>query len=82
MARSLFEAGEFIEAYVDTSLAVCEARDPKGLYKKARQGQIKNFTGFDSPYETPEKPELRIDTSEVSAEDAAARIIQVCLQND
>lgn len=75
MARSLFETGEFIEVHIDASLAVCEERDPKGLYKKVRQGTIRNFTGFDSPYDIPEKPEIRIDTETVSAEEAAAKII-------
>jgi len=75
MARSLFEEGEFIEVHVDASLALCEERDPKGLYKKVRRGAITNFTGFDSPYDRPEKPEIRIDTETVSAEEAASRII-------
>ena len=61
MARDLFPEGEFVEVFVDTPLAVCEARDVKGLYQKARQGQIKNFTGITSPYETPEAPEIRIE---------------------
>ncbi|MFT6958895.1 MAG: bifunctional enzyme CysN/CysC [Halieaceae bacterium] len=76
MARSLFEKDEFIEVHVDTSLAVCEQRDPKGLYKKVRQGVIQNFTGFDSPYDKPENPEIKIDTERVSAEDTAAQIIE------
>ena len=75
MARSLFEEGEFIEVHVDASLALCEERDPKGLYKKVRRGAITNSTGFDSPYDRPEKPEIRIDTETVSAEEAASRII-------
>ena len=62
MARELLEPGEFIEIFIDTPLEVAEARDPKGLYRKARAGEIKNFTGIDSPYEPPEQPELRIDT--------------------
>tara|TARA_R110002073_G_scaffold18343_2_gene68142 strand:- start:222 stop:1358 length:1137 start_codon:yes stop_codon:yes gene_type:complete len=76
MARSLFEKGEFIEVHIDASLAVCEERDPKGLYKKVRQGAIQNFTGFDSPYDVPENPEIRIDTETTSAEDAATKIIE------
>ncbi len=76
MARSLFADKEFIEVHVDASLAVCEQRDPKGLYKKARQGGIKNFTGLDSPYEIPQNPELRIDTVTVSAEDAATMVVK------
>lgn len=75
MARSLFEEGEFIEVHIDASLAVCEERDPKGLYKKVRQGALSNFTGFDSPYDIPENPEIKIDTEAICAEDAAARII-------
>ena len=75
MARGLFDAEEFIEIFVDASLEVCEARDPKGLYKKARQGQIKNFTGLDSPYEPPLQPEMVIDTVELTPEQAADRII-------
>lgn len=71
LARELMEDGEFIEVYVNTSLALAETRDPKGLYKKARAGEIANFTGIDSPYEPPEDPEITIDTEQVSAEDAA-----------
>lgn len=75
LARSLFAEGEFLEIFVDTPLAEAERRDPKGLYKKARAQQLKNFTGIDSPYEAPESPEIRIDTTTVSAEDAAAQIV-------
>ncbi|MBI1366616.1 MAG: sulfate adenylyltransferase subunit CysN [Alphaproteobacteria bacterium] len=75
MARELVEDGEFLEVYVSTPLAVCEQRDVKGLYAKARRGEIKNFTGIDSGYEAPTHPELTLDTSKVSAEDAAARIV-------
>jgi bifunctional enzyme CysN/CysC len=75
MARALFKDGEFIEIYVDTPLSIAEQRDPKGLYKKARRGEIKNFTGIDSPYEEPEAPEIRIDTSSLSVEDAADRVL-------
>lgn len=75
MARELLEAGEFMEVYVDTSLDEAERRDTKGLYRKARLGQIKNFTGIDSPYEPPENPELTLDTSELSAEQAADLVI-------
>ncbi|MFT4862405.1 MAG: bifunctional enzyme CysN/CysC [Pseudohongiellaceae bacterium] len=82
MARSLFADKEFIEVHVDASLAVCEQRDPKGLYKKARQGGIKNFTGLDSPYEIPQNPELRIDTVAVSAEDAATAIMAWLFKQD
>jgi bifunctional enzyme CysN/CysC len=75
MARSLFEEGEFIEVHVNASLAVCEQRDPKGLYKKVRQGVIQNFTGFDSPYDKPENPEIKIESETVPAEEAASKII-------
>jgi len=75
LARSLVEEGEFIEAHMDTPLSVAEERDPKGLYKKARRGELSNFTGIDSPYEAPEAPEILIDTSTMSAEQAAERVI-------
>ncbi len=75
MARALVEAGEFIEVFVDTPLAQAEARDVKGLYKKARSGQLKNFTGIDSPYEAPEDAEIRLDTALLTPEAAAARVI-------
>ncbi len=75
MARTLFEQHEFIEVYVNTSLDVCEQRDPKGLYRKARSGEIKNFTGLDSPYEAPERAELTLDTVTMSVEEAADNII-------
>ena len=75
MARELFAPGEFFEVFVDTPLAEAERRDVKGLYRKARRGELKNFTGIDSPYEIPEAPEIRIDTTAVSAEQAAARVI-------
>ncbi len=75
MARSLMADGEFIEVYVDTTLAEAEKRDTKGLYRKARLGQIKNFTGIDSPYEPPEHAELRLNTTDMSAEQAAEVVI-------
>jgi bifunctional enzyme CysN/CysC len=75
MARALFESGEFYEIHVDTSLAVAEARDVKGLYKKARRGELKNFTGIDSPYEPPENPEIYIDTSRATPEDSASTVV-------
>jgi bifunctional enzyme CysN/CysC len=77
LARSLVAEDEFIEVHVDTPLEVAESRDVKGLYKKARSGQLSNFTGIDSPYEAPESPELRIDTVELTAERAADRIIEL-----
>ena len=75
MARALFEPGEFFEVFVDTPLVEAERRDVKGLYRKARRGELKNFTGIDSPYERPEHPEIRIDTTSVSPEEAAERIV-------
>ena len=80
MARALLGEGEFIEVHVDTPLEVAEARDVKGLYKKARAGALKNFTGIDSPYEAPESPEIRIDTTATTAEDAAEAIVQALRQ--
>ncbi len=76
LARELAEDGEFVEIHVDTPLEVAEARDVKGLYKKARAGEIKNFTGIDSPYEPPENPEIRVDTIANSAEEAAELILE------
>ena len=75
MARALVEPGEFFEVHVDTSLAAAEARDVKGLYKKARRGELKNFTGIDSPYEPPEAAEVHLDTALLSPEDAASQVI-------
>jgi bifunctional enzyme CysN/CysC len=75
MARELVAPGEFIEIFVDTPLADCERRDPKGLYKKARRGELKNFTGLDSPYEAPRNPELTLDALNDSPGDLADRII-------
>jgi bifunctional enzyme CysN/CysC len=80
MARELVEQGEFIEVFVNTPLAVAESRDPKGLYKKARAGEIKNFTGIDSVYEAPENPELTIDTTQDTPEDAANRIVRYLVE--
>ncbi|HRP76467.1 MAG TPA: adenylyl-sulfate kinase [Rhodocyclaceae bacterium] len=75
MARGLLPEGEFIEVHVDTPLEVAEQRDVKGLYKKARRGELKNFTGIDSPYEAPENPEIRIDTTAFDADAAADSIV-------
>ena len=81
MVRAMLPAGEFIEIFVDTPLVEAERRDVKGLYRKARAGQLKNFTGIDSPYEAPQKPELRIDTTSESPELAAERIVDYVLGN-
>jgi bifunctional enzyme CysN/CysC len=75
MARELVEEGEFMEVFIDTPLEVCEQRDPKGLYAKARRGEIRNFTGIDSDYERPELAEIVLDTSQTSPEDAANAIV-------
>jgi bifunctional enzyme CysN/CysC len=75
LARGVVAADEFCEVHVDTPLAVAEQRDPKGLYAKARRGELPHFTGIDSPYERPEHPELRVDTTELTAEQAADQII-------
>lgn len=76
MVRARFEPGNFIEVFVDAPLAVAEARDPKGLYRRARAGEIAQFTGIDSPYEPPETPEVRIDTTTVRPEAAAELILR------
>ncbi|KWF05981.1 sulfate adenylyltransferase subunit CysN [Burkholderia pseudomultivorans] len=80
MARAMVGADEFVEVFVDTPLAIAEERDPKGLYRKARRGELKHFTGIDSPYEPPAQPELRIDTVTEAPEDAAARIVAYLLR--
>ena len=79
MARELLEPGEFVEVYVSTPLAVAEGRDPKGLYKKARSGELRNFTGIDSPYEPPTDPELELDTTDSTPDQAADRVL-ACLR--
>ena len=79
MVRDLMAPGEFIEVFVNTPLAVAEQRDVKGLYKKARAGQLKNFTGIDSPYEAPEAPELTVNTVELTPEEAADRVVAAIL---
>lgn len=75
MVRSIVPEGEFIEVFVDTPLEVAEERDVKGLYKKARSGELKNFTGIDSPYEGSQNAEIRVNTVEMSAEEAAEYIV-------
>ena len=75
MVRGMMDEGEFVEIFVDTPLEVCEQRDVKGLYAKARAGELPNFTGISSPYEAPQDPEIRIDTTQLSAEEAAEQII-------
>ena len=80
MARELVEAGEFLEVFVDTPIEICMQRDPKGLYQKAKTGEIKNFTGIDSPYEPPLAPEVHIDTTLTSPDAAADRIVRLIEQ--
>lgn len=75
MVRNLFSSGEFVEVYMETPLEVCEHRDPKGLYRKARAGEIRHFTGIDSPYEPPLEPEIRLDTSKMSIEECIATLM-------
>ncbi len=82
MARRLFSDTEFIEVFVDTPLSECEKRDVKGLYAKARRGELKNFTGIDSAYERPEHAELVLDTCSYSAEDCVEQIMQYLLPTD
>ncbi len=77
MARDLFAAGEFLEVFVDTPIEICERRDPKGLYKQARAGRIKNFTGISSAYETPEAAEIRLDGGKATAEDLTEQVMRM-----
>ncbi len=77
MARTLVPEGEFFEVFIDAPLAVAEERDPKGLYKKARAGELRNFTGIDSPYEAPGAPDLRIDTTALGPEEGADAVIEL-----
>lgn len=81
MVRDLVGAGEFIEIHMSTPLSVCEQRDPKGLYKKARQGEIKNFTGIDSAYEEPDRPEIILNTAECDTEACAEQVIAYLRRN-
>lgn len=73
--RAIMQPGEFIEIFVDASLETCEKRDPKGLYKKARAGEIKGFTGIDDPYEAPEKPELVLDSNNKGIDELAQEVV-------
>ena len=77
LARTRFEPGEFIEVFVDTPIEECERRDPKGLYAKARRGELANFTGIDSQYEAPKAPEIRLDTVAHNAEECVDRILSI-----
>ena len=77
IVRDMMAPGEFIEIFIDTPLSVAEERDVKGLYAKARSGQLKNFTGIDSPYEAPDTPEIHIDTTKMDSERAAEEIVKL-----
>lgn len=81
MARDLVEQGEFLEIFIDTPIEVAEQRDPKGLYKKVRRGELKNFTGIDSPYEAPENAEVRVNTTNQAPEQAAEQIVNYLIEN-
>jgi adenylylsulfate kinase len=80
--RNLVDKGDFIEVYVKCPLEVCEQRDPKGLYKKARAGEIKNFTGIDDPYEEPENPEIVVETDKMSVEQCVDKIVNYLIENN
>ena len=80
-ARKLISNDDFIEVYCKASLDVCEARDVKGLYKRARAGEIKNYTGIDSPYEEPENPELTINTNDETLDNSVSKILSFLEQN-
>lgn len=82
LVRDLVGKGEFIEVFIDTPLKVCESRDPKGLYKKARAGEIKHFTGIDSPYEKPIQSEIHIYNDDISIEQACEQIIEYLVKNN
>ena len=79
MVRALFPAGEFFEVFIDTPLELAEARDVKGLYKKARSGTLKNFTGIDSAYDVPVDPEIHIDTTKITPDQAASLIVDLLM---
>jgi bifunctional enzyme CysN/CysC len=79
MVRAMLPQGDFFEIFIDTPIAEAERRDPKGLYRKARAGEIANFTGISSPYEAPENPEIRVDTTRESPEAAAERIVETIM---
>ncbi len=82
LAREILEDGEFIEIFVDTPLEICEQRDPKGLYKKARAGELKNFTGIDSTYEPPQNPEITVNGAITTVEELAEKIVRIIIRGD
>jgi len=81
MARAKLEEKEFIEVFIDTPIAICEQRDPKGLYKKARAGEIKDFTGIDSSYDVPKNAEIHIDTTDLSIAQCAQQVVDYLVQH-
>ena len=80
LVRELFQNNQFLEVFIDSSLETCENRDPKGMYKKARNGEIKNFTGIDSPYEPPENPEIHIVNNSITLDEASNQIINYLIE--
>ena len=82
LVKSLFNKGEILEVFIDSSLETCEERDPKGMYLKARKGEIKNFTGISSPYEAPENAEIHITNDNISPEEAADQIVNYLLKEN
>ena len=82
LVRKLFNEGDFLEVFIDSSLEVCENRDPKGMYAKARKGEIKDFTGISSPYESPENPEIHVINNNISLDEAATQIINYLIKNN
>ncbi|MDB3883272.1 adenylyl-sulfate kinase [Candidatus Marinimicrobia bacterium] len=81
LVKELFDDGKFLEVFIDSSLDVCEKRDPKGMYMKARSGEIKNFTGISSPYEQPLNPDIHVINNDVSLEDVSNQIIKYLIDN-
>ena len=81
LVRDLFEKGDFLEVFIDSDLDVCEKRDPKGMYKKARNGEIKNFTGISSPYEKPENPEIHVLNNNSTLDEVSDQIIKFLVEN-
>lgn len=81
LVRSLFQKGQFLEVFIDSSLETCEARDPKGMYAKARSGEIKNFTGISSPYESPENPEIHVVNNSITLDNASDQIVNYLIES-
>ena len=82
LVRKLFNNGQFLEVFIDSSLEVCEERDPKGMYAKARSGEIQNFTGISSPYEPPENPEIHVINNSITLDEASEKIISYLVKNN